>query len=454
MKPTDYATAYASWGRVPRSTPARVERLRPEADALPASSEGLTENSPERSMLAYGRGRSYGDACLNNGGTLLDTSALGRVLAWDAETGVVRCEAGVTLAELLAFAVPRGWFLPVTPGTKFVTVGGALANDVHGKNHHRDGTFGRFVPRFELWRSTGEKLVCSAEENAGLYRATIGGLGLTGLVRWADVRLLPVTSDRIDMRRERFSSLDDFFRINAEANARSRYTVAWIDTTATGPSLGRGLYIEGDHAPGPPDGSALPEPGTAMEPFVRVPFDAPGGLLNRFTVRAFNSAYWRQQLKPVFEKRVPYEPFFYPLDAVGAWNRLYGRRGLLQYQFVVPHEEGHGAVRALLDRIATSGEASFLAVLKTFGDVASPGMLSFPRPGVTLALDFPNRGERTRRLFRELDALVVEAGGRLYPAKDACMTAADFRRFYPEWEAFRAYVDPAFSSSFWRRVTG
>jgi FAD/FMN-containing dehydrogenase len=437
---------YTSWGRFPRSAPAHTERLRRDADALPEAAGG--------SLLAYGRGRSYGDACLNNGGTLLDTAALDRILDWDEKTGLVRCEAGVTLADLLAFAVPRGWFLPVTPGTKFVTVGGAIANDVHGKNHHRDGTFGRFVPRFELWRSSGDRLVCSPDENAELYRATIGGLGLTGLIRWAEVQLLPVESDRIAMRRERFGSLDAFFHINAEANARSRYTVAWIDTTATGPSLGRGLYIEGDHAPGPPDGSRLPAPAEAMEPKLRVPLDAPGWLLNRLSVRAFNALYYRQQLRPVVRKEVHFEPFFYPLDVLSDWNRLYGKRGLLQYQFVVPHEDGHGAVRALLDRIARSGEASFLAVLKTFGDLESPGLLSFPRPGVTLALDFPNRGERTWRLFRDLDALVREAGGRLYPAKDACMTAADFQRQYPQWEAFQQHIDPAFSSSFWRRVTG
>jgi FAD/FMN-containing dehydrogenase len=191
-----------------------------------------------------------------------------------------------------------------------------------------------------------------------------------------------------------------------------------------------------------------------MEPKLRVPLDAPGWLLNRLSVRAFNALYYRQQLRPVVRKEVHFEPFFYPLDVLSDWNRLYGKRGLLQYQFVVPHEDGHGAVRALLDRIARSGEASFLAVLKTFGDLESPGLLSFPRPGVTLALDFPNRGERTWRLFRDLDALVREAGGRLYPAKDACMTAADFQRQYPQWEAFQQHIDPAFSSSFWRRVTG
>ena len=367
---------------------------------------------------------------------------------------MIRCEAGLTLAQLLAVAVPAGWFPPVTPGTKFVTVGGAIANDVHGKNHHRDGTFGRFVRRFELWRSDGSTLVCSPDEHADLYRATIGGLGLTGLIRWAELQLTPVANDQIDLRRERFPSLDAFFRINAEANARSRYTVAWIDTTATGAKLGRGLYIEGDHAPGPPDGPPLPAPGEPMAPRVRVPLDAPGGLLNTATVRAFNALYYRQQLKPVVRKRTHFEPFFYPLDAIGDWNRLYGKRGFFQYQFVVPHTDGHDAVRAILDRIARSGQASFLAVLKTFGEIESPGLLSFPRPGVTLALDFPNRGEATRRLFRDLDALVREAGGRLYPAKDACMTADDFQRSYPAWESFQHHIDLAFSSSFWRRVTG
>ena len=430
---------YESWGRIPASTPARVAALAPDLDELPDA----------ESMLVYGQGRSYGDACLNNGGTLLDTAAQNRILDFDPETGVVRCEGGATLAQLLAFGLPRGWFLPVTPGTKYVTVGGAIANDVHGKNHHRDGTFGRFVPRFELWRSDGSKLRCSPEEHADLYRATIAGLGLTGLIRWADLQLIPVQSDAVAMQRTRFHSLDDFFEINERANARSRYTMSWIDTTATGAGLGRGLYIEGDHAPG-----WLPEPDDVPAPTLRAPFDAPGWALNTWSVRAFNALYWRQQLRPVVRKRTHYDPFFYPLDAVGDWNRGYGKRGFYQYQFVVPHEHGPEATREILDRVARSGEASFLAVLKTFGAVESPGMLSFPQPGITLALDFPNRGERTQRLFRDLDALVREAGGRLYPAKDACMTAADFQRFYPAWESFQEHIDPAFSSSFWRRVTG
>ncbi len=436
---------YASWGRTPAARPARVERLDPAADALPDAA-GLP-------TLAYGLGRSYGDACLNDGGLVLDTAELGRLLDFDPERGVLRAEAGVTLAEVLAFAVPRGWFLPITPGTRYVSLGGAVANDVHGKNHHRDGTLGRFVRALELWRSDGSKTVCTPEENAELFRATVGGLGLTGLVRWVELQLTPVASDRIDLVQTRFGSLDDFFWINEEANRQHRYTVAWIDTTATGRGLGRGLYMAGDHAPGPPDGPPLPARGRPAEPRVGVPLDAPSGLLNRFTVRAFNGLYWRQQRRRVVRKRVPYGGFFYPLDAVGGWNRLYGQRGFFQYQFVVPFAHGREATREALGRIAGSGEASFLAVLKTFGDLPSPGLLSFPMPGITLALDFPNRGARTRRLFADLDRIVREAAGRLYPAKDACMTPEDFCAAYPQWEAFQEHMDPAFSSGFWRRVT-
>ena len=309
---------------------------------------------------------------------------------------MIRCEAGLTLAELLAVAVPAGWFPPVTPGTKFVTVGGAIANDVHGKNHHRDGTFGRFVRRFELWRSSGEKLVCSPDEHADLYRATIGGLGLTGLIRWAEIQLTPVANDQIDLRRERFASLDDFFRINAEANARSRYTVAWIDTTATGAKLGRGLYIEGDHAPGPPDGPPLPAPGEPMTPRVRVPFDAPGGLLNTATVRAFNALYYRQQLKPVVRKRTHFEPFFYPLDAIGDWNRLYGKRGFFQYQFVVPHTRWarRGPRNPRPDRALGAGIVPRRAQDVRRDRVARPAVVPAPRRHARARFPEPGRGAR------------------------------------------------------------
>ena len=427
---------YPSWGRFPDGAPARAVR--------PAWRHQVPDPAALAPVLPYGLGRSYGDACLNAGGTVLDTRGLDRLLAFDAATGVLRAEAGTSLAEVLEVALPRGWFLPVTPGTKFVTLGGAIAHDVHGKNHHVAGTFGRYVRRLALLRSGGETLELGPED--ALFRATVGGLGLTGLILWAEVQLQQVQSDQIQMTRLRFGSPARFLALS-EAYAGEPYTMAWVDGTHP---AGRGVFMAGHHAPAGP-GAGLPAPGGTLKPRLAAPLDAPGWLLNPLSVRAFNAAYHAAG-RPG-QHRVHFEPCFYPLDAVGRWNRLYGRRGFLQYQSVVPFETAGAAVPALLRRVAKSGAASFLAVLKTFGDVPSPGLMSFPRPGVTLALDFPMKGERTLRLVRELNAVAVDAGGALYPAKDATMTPDEFRRSFPAWERFAAFVDPAFSSSFWRRVT-
>lgn len=431
-------TSYESWGRIPKAPPARV---------VPLSRPGVLPD--DESLLAYGRGRSYGDACLNGGGTLLDTAALNEVIAFDAETGRLRAEAGMTLAEVLARIVPHGWFLPVTPGTQIVTLGGAVANDVHGKNHHRAGTFGRFVTTLELVRSSGERLELTPNgEHAELFRATVGGLGLTGLITWVEIQLLPIESDAIDQTSTRFETLEAFFELSERANARSPYVVAWLDTLRP---EGRGLLMEGDHATSPD--ARLPQPDAVPSPLVSLPLDAPDWALNRLTVRAFNTLYYHKQRQLVTRSRTHYRPFFYPLDAVGDWNRGYGKRGFYQYQFVVPFTDSDVAVREVLGRLARAGAGSFLAVLKTFGDVASPGLMSFPRPGVTLALDLPNRGPETVRLLHGCDAIVREAGGAVYPAKDACMTPDSFRAYFPQWERFSTFIDPAFSSSFWRRVT-
>ena len=427
-------TGYESWGRALDAPPARVARARADRP--------LDGDLP---LLAYGRGRSYGDVCLNEGGVVLDTSGLDRVVAFDPERGILRAEAGMTLAEALALIVPHGWFLPVTPGTQFVTLGGAVANDVHGKNHHRVGTFGRFVTAIGLVRSTGERVELAPGDD--LFRATVGGLGLTGLMTSVEIRLLKIESAHVDQATTRFERLADFFAISERASARSPYVVAWLD--ALRPE-GRGLLIEGDHAP---DGDLPADPPVAS-PTLALPFDAPGWALSPLAVRAFNAVYYRKQRGRHKATRTHYRPFFYPLDAVGAWNRGYGRRGFFQYQFVVPFADGEQAIRAVLRQLADARAGSFLSVLKTFGELASPGMMSFPRPGVTLALDLPNRGERTVRLLRSCDDFVREAGGAVYPAKDACMTPGSFRAFFPQWEAFAGYVDPAFSSSFWRRVTG
>lgn len=429
---------FSSWGRVTR-TRHEVVRVswRTEPLAIP----------PGLSALPYGLGRSYGDSCLNDGGALLVTGSLDRFMAFDRDLGILCCEAGVSMAEILALVVPRGWFLPVTPGTKHVTVGGAIANDVHGKNHHRAGTLGRHVRRFELLRSDGARLVCSPTENADWYGATIGGLGLTGLITWAELSLRPIANAFIEMESVRFGGIDEFFAVNRESEERFEYTVAWIDALVPGARLGRGHYLRGNHAPAQAD---VPRP--PREVRLPVPFDLPSSTLNRFLLRGFNAAYYHRQRQRLRRSLVHFDPFFYPLDAVGDWNRLYGRRGLFQYQCVVPFADGPAIVRELLTTITHSRQASFLAVLKSFGDVRSPGWLSFPRPGFTIAIDFPNRGERTLSLFDRLDAIVAEAGGAVYPAKDPCMSGDMFCRSFPEWKRLTAYLDPRFSSNFWRRV--
>ncbi|RME50329.1 MAG: FAD-binding oxidoreductase [Caldilineae bacterium] len=433
---------YESWGR--------IHKYRHRIESIAWRSDDLRLDHFDAPVLPYGLGRSYGDSCLNDGGILLDVTPLNRFIAFDREKGILRCEAGVTLAEILKLIVWQGWFLPVTPGTKFVTVGGAIANDVHGKNHACAGTFGCHVRQFELLRSNGERLLCSPTQNADWFRATIGGLGLTGVILWAEIQLKPIRSPFIDEEIIKFRSLDEFFDIARASEAGYEHTVAWIDCFASGKSLGKGLFMRGNHANPPLNGSPKIPAGLR----ITVPLDAPNFLLNNLSMRAFNTLYYGQQFGRVKRKRVHYEPFFYPLDAVGHWNRIYGRRGFMQYQFVVPYDDDYRAIRTILTKIAASGLNPFLNVFKTFGDVPSPGMLSFPRKGVTLAIDFPNQGQPTFDLQEEIDRIVRDNGGAVYPAKDARMSAESFQAFYPQWEAFSRYVDPHFSSSFWRRVTG
>jgi len=392
----------------------------------------------DASLLPYGNGRSYGDVCCNSGGTVLRTRDLDRFIAFDEGTGLLRAEAGVLLDDIIRVFLPRGWFLPVTPGTRFITLGGALTNDVHGKNHHVSGTFGRHVTRFELLRSDGTRQVCSATDNAGFYAATIGGLGLTGLVTWVELRMSRLPGSLIDVASQRFHGLDDFFVLNAAAERTHEHVVAWIDCLAREP---RGILMAGNHIVG-----VSPAPTLALP----VPFTPPVSLINRASLAAFNAAYFHRPLPA--RQTVHCLSYFYPLDNLPHWNRLYGRRGFYQYQCAVPRAVQQAATAALLDEIHRSGQGSFLAVLKTFGDLASPGLLSYPLPGANLALDFPNGGAATLALFERLDAIVCEAGGRLYPAKDARMPGVLFRQGYPQWSEFSTFVDPKFSSNFWRRI--
>jgi FAD/FMN-containing dehydrogenase len=432
-------TRALSWGRYP-DVGQTLYSLNWQDGTWPAPEQG--------SLLAHGQGRSYGDVALNENGMLLMTDAMNRFIAFDREQGILRCEAGVTFAAILNLIVPHGWFLPVTPGTKFVSVGGAVANDVHGKNHHRAGTFGRYVTQLGLRRSDEALLICSPTENQALFNATIGGLGLTGLMVWVEFSLKKISSTFIEQQSEKFSNLAQFFDLSETAAKDWEYTVAWVDCLAKGSQLGRGIFFRGNHA-----SHAKPskEPADYGKTRLRMPFDLPGFVLNHVTISLFNQMYYRRPLRQ--QTRVHFDPFFYPLDKIAQWNRMYGAKGFFQYQCVIPTAHADKAMPRMLQTIAQSGQASFLSVLKVFGDVASPGMLSFPRPGVTLALDFANRGDKTQALLAQLDEITLAAGGAVYPAKDACMSAQHFQQYYPQWTQFAEYIDPAFSSSFWRRVT-
>jgi len=390
-------------------------------------------------VLAHGLGRSYGDSCLNASGPVLLTRGLRRFLAFDPEHGVLRAEAGLSLGELTELVLPRGWMPPVLPGTQFVTLGGAVANDIHGKNHHRAGSFGRHVRAIGLRRSDGT--VHALHPGDPLFEATLAGLGLTGLITWVEIGLEPVPSGWVASEGIRFRSLEEVEALDDASRETHAYTVAWIDGLARGRALGRGVYFRGNLLDGPATPPRRPTPRA-------VPVDAPEFLLSPFLLRTFNALY---DHLPRWRSRTSVWKFFHPLDALGSWNRLYGRRGFFQHQSVVPGLEG---VRALLALTSTRDQGAFLSVLKRFGSLSSPGLLSFPRPGWTLTVDVPNRGEETLAYLDEMDAVVRTYDGAVYPAKDARMSAETFRIGYPRVDEFAAFIDPGFRSRFWARVMG
>lgn len=434
---------YQSWGRYPKIDKDKqdIYHVYPDSFSFPGSDKDA-DDAPL--FLAYGQGRSYGDVCLNENGILLDTQHLDHFMLYDKEKGILRCEAGVTFENILQLIIPHNWFLPVTPGTKYISVGGAIANDVHGKNHHKAGTFGRYVLKFELLRSNGDRLICSPTENTALFNATIGGLGLTGLINWVEFSLKKIPGSDIEQETFRFNNLKEFYALSDESNKDWEYTVAWIDCIATGDELGRGLFMRGNHC----EAKKKHKFKTSK---LSIPFDAPGFILNKYTVNAFNQLYFNRPIKQY--TKVDYDPFFYPLDSIANWNKLYGKKGFMQYQCVIPSEHRDTAMQEMLSIISASGQASFLSVLKEFGDIKSPGLLSFPRPGITLALDFPNRGKKTLDLLNELDVITLKYSGSVYPAKDARMSAESFAKYYPNWKEFEQVIDPHFSSNFKRRIS-
>jgi hypothetical protein len=426
-------TDVQNWARFPHSRSVIVP--------VKSRDQELPFNRSNFSFLPYGLGRSLGDCCLNDGNALLTTSGLDRILSFDPATGRLAAEAGISFDAIMRLTIPQGWFLPVTPGTRFITLGGGIANDVHGKNHHCAGTFGSHVIRFELRRSDGSRMLCSADENPDWYHATIGGLGLTGIIEWAEVQLKPIVNSYIDAETIRYGDVSEFYALNDESADKYEYLVAWVDTLSS-KGLGRGLFMRGNHNTDPERKREVP-----TGPHITVPWVLPFSALNRGTLKLFNNTFY--SARPAKQAQVtPLRPFFYPLDSIGAYHRIYGPGGMVQWQGLAPSRD---AVREVLAASADVG-GSFLTVMKVMGDQESAGLLSFSGAGVTIALDFPYSRKVLETLPR-LDAIVAACGGRLYPAKDARMSGEHFRKFYPQWQELLPFIDPRFSSSFWRRVT-
>jgi L-gulonolactone oxidase len=435
MQPFVEHAPFDSWGRVVRR---RYPTARPRFSA--DLSSVVTAQGRPATALPVGMGRSYGDSCLNGQGGLMVMRGLDRLMEIDQGEENFTAQAGMTLSEALQHLTPRGLILPVLPGTRLATLGGAVANDIHGKNHLMAGSFGCHVRRLELVRSDTGRQVVSSE--SPLFKATIGGLGLTGAISWVELAVRDEDSSFLSCEDLPFFSLDQYFALMADS-AAFEHRVAWIDCTRPGRGiLSRARFLD--------DGALLPHRDKIM---LSAPGFSPGWMLNSLTLTAFNRLYEAMKALKKGSRRVHYAPFFFPLDSIEGWNRLYGRRGFYQYQCVVPPASAREAVGAMLAAIAQAGEGSILAVLKEFGKARSPGLLSFPMEGTSLALDFKNRGEATLALFARLDAIVLEAGGRLYPAKDGRIPAKVFQAMYPRWEEIERLRDPGISSDFWTRVT-
>ena len=431
-----------SWGH---HRHADMTAYRPER--LPALRQAVRTATADGGSIAYGNGRNYGDLAMRDGGTALLTRRLDRIIEFDAYTGATTLEAGVTFSELHEFATQRGFLPPVTPGTAFVTIGGGVASDVHGKNHDLCGTLGAHIDWIDIVVANGECVRASQTEHPELFAATVGGCGLTGVIAVVRLRLRRQRANAVETREFRVRDLDHFFELMAEHRDKATYTVGWVDALQRGRKLGRGIFQTGEPVlsdlTGPRHGGPT------------VPFTFPARTLNRHSVSLFNEAYFRRVPASGRHRVIDYGTFHHPLDAICHWNRLYGRGGFYQFQCVIPDENGIDGVRALLEQVATVGAASFLAVLKTFG-AEGFGHLSFPRPGVTLSLDLPARPE-TRELMHRLEFTTRDSGGRIYLAKDATMSAEGFAEMYPRLERFRSVLaeyDPTgrFESDMSRRL--
>lgn len=384
----------------------------------------------EQSSIAHGNGRCYGDASLSS--AVVNTLRYDKILAFDEFNGVITCQSGLLLSDLLQVIVPRGWFLPVTPGTKFITVGGAVASDVHGKNHHVDGSFSRHVVSMSVLTGTGETYVCSESKYPDLFWATCGGMGLTGIILDVKFALKRINTAYIRQKQIKARNLDEIMNL-FQQNPDSTYSVAWIDCLKTGRNFGRSILMVGEHA-------TVDEVkhDKVLEPkekaLITVPFYFPSFILNGFSVKIFNTLYYAKNYQRTMEGIVHYDGFYYPLDSILNWNRIYGRKGFVQYQFVLPLESSRNGLIDIMTRITRRGTGSFLAVLKLFGE--QNNLISFPMKGYTLALDFPIK-DGLFEFLDELDKIVADYGGRIYLSKDARMKNDIFWRTYPHAAEFR-----------------
>ncbi len=412
------------WGRYPTVTsrvtaPGNVDALTKELRAHPRSMR----------LIPRGAGRSYGDSALAE--QVISSRFLDNFIALDAENLSISCGAGVSLAEILRLCVPQGLFPPVLPGTKHVSIGGAIAADIHGKNHHVDGTFCDHIESVSLVLASGELVHCSRTENSGLFHATCGGMGLTGIIVEARLKLTKVPGISINTESMAAANLEESLALLKEHNEK-KYVVAWVDCLARGAALGRGIIHCGEH-------SGTGELRHRESSSIGVPFTTPGFLLNRATMATFNTLYFHRHSRAAGARQQHYDKFFFPLDSIRNWNRLYGSKGFMQYQFVLPDEAAENGLTEILEAVSRAGKGSFLAVLKRFG-AANQNLLSFPRAGLTLTLDFKYETSLLP-LLDELDAMVLAHGGRIYLAKDARMSEAVFKQSYPNWEAFKAIKD-------------
>lgn len=434
---------YSAWGNYPI-----IEAKKIIAQSKNHLAEFFYEN--KQKLIPRGFARSYGDSALQN--TFLSSVQLSRFIHFDENSGVLTCESGVSFHEIIQIFLPQGWFPPVTPGTKFVSLGGAIAADVHGKNHHVHGSISNFILSFDLILANSEIKNCSRTENPELFWATIGGMGLTGFIYQVKLRLKKVNSPWITQKTIVNRNLDESLQA-FEQNAGSTYSVAWLDTVASGKNFGRSLLFLGEHSEQKQD---FHQKSIQKKQKISIPIYLPNFTLNKLTISFFNKFYFTLKSKKNSDFQLNYDTFFYPLDSIGNWNRIYGKAGFLQYQFVVPKESGAEAITKILQICKQFGQASFLTVLKEFGK-SSEGWLSFPREGYTLAMDFP-RKRKTFLMLEKLDEIVLAHGGRVYLVKDARLSAENFQKMYPNFEKFielKHKIDPEnyFSSMQWERIS-